>query len=70
VDETFEQVVADDPVVNRLTTLPGIGPIPASAYVATLIDVTTTDHASAQRRPHVHRRDRLGGSPHEYGLAA
>jgi transposase len=39
-DETFEQLVADDPVVTRLTTLPGIGPITASAYVAALDDVT------------------------------
>ena len=39
-DETFEQLVADDPVVSRLTTLPGIGPITASAYVAALDDVT------------------------------
>ena len=39
-DETFEQLVADDPVVTRLTTLPGIGPITVSAYVAALDDVT------------------------------
>ena len=39
-DETFEQLVADEPVVTRLTTLPGIGPITASAYVAALDDVT------------------------------
>ena len=40
-DETFaSNVVADEPVVTRLTTLPGIGPITASAYVAALDDVT------------------------------
>ena len=35
-DETFAAHVIDDPVVRRLTTLPGIGPITASAYVAAL----------------------------------
>ena len=30
--------VGEDPVVRRLTTLPGIGPITASAYVAALDD--------------------------------
>src|SRR5262245_47466741 len=38
-DERFEQLVAHDPVVRRLTTFPGIGPITASAYVAALDDV-------------------------------
>jgi transposase len=36
-DETFATHVGEDPVV-RLTTLPGIGPITASAYVAALDD--------------------------------
>jgi transposase len=35
-DEQFETMVAADPVVKRLTTLPGIGPITASAFVAAL----------------------------------
>jgi transposase len=35
-DATFAKLVADDLVVTRLTTLPGIGPITASAYVAAL----------------------------------
>lgn len=39
-DETFAQQVAADPVVAQLTTLPGIGPITASAYVAALDDAT------------------------------
>jgi len=38
-DETFATHVAEDCVVRRLTTLPGIGPITASAYVAALDDV-------------------------------
>jgi transposase len=38
-DETFATHVAEDPTVRRLTTLPGIGPITASAYVAALDDV-------------------------------
>jgi len=37
-DETFATHVAEDCVVRRLTTLPGIGPITASAYVAALDD--------------------------------
>ena len=37
-DETFATHVVEDPVVRRLTTLPGIGPITASAYVAALDD--------------------------------
>lgn len=39
-DETFTKLVADDPVVIRLTTMPGIGPITASAYVAALDDAS------------------------------
>jgi transposase len=35
-DEQFASMVAADPVVKRLTTLPGIGPITASAFVAAL----------------------------------
>jgi transposase len=38
-DEAFATHVVDDRVVHRLTTLPGIGPITASAYVAALDDV-------------------------------
>jgi transposase len=37
-DATFATHVAEDRVVSRLTTLPGIGPITASAYVAALDD--------------------------------
>jgi transposase len=37
-DETFATHVGEDPVVRRLTTVPGIGPITASAYVAALDD--------------------------------
>ena len=35
--------VADDPVVRRLTTLPSIGPITASAFVAALDDIRRFD---------------------------
>jgi transposase len=35
-DAQFEELVANDPVLQRLTTLPGIGPITASAFVAAL----------------------------------
>lgn len=39
-DDQFAAMVADDAVVKRLTTLPSIGPITASAYVAALDDVS------------------------------
>lgn len=38
-DARFATHVATDPVVQRLTTMPGIGPITASAFVAALDDV-------------------------------
>jgi transposase len=38
-DALFVSLVAADPIVARLTTLPSIGPITASAYVAALDDV-------------------------------
>jgi transposase len=37
-NERFATQVVEDPVVSRLTTLPGIEPITASAYVAALDD--------------------------------
>ena len=39
-DGHLTQLVADDPVCQRLTTAPGIGPVTATAYVAALDDVT------------------------------
>jgi len=45
-DDTFAQLVAEDPVVTRLTTLPGIGPITASAYVAALDDASRFGRAA------------------------
>jgi transposase len=38
-DDRFAAIVDDDPALHRLTTLPGIGPITASAFVAALDDV-------------------------------
>jgi transposase len=38
-DDQFADMVANDVVVRRLTTLPSIGPITASAFVAALDDV-------------------------------
>jgi len=38
-DDQFAAMVANDAIVKRLTTLPSIGPITASAYVAALDDV-------------------------------
>jgi transposase len=45
-DETFATHVVEDPVVRRLTTLPGIGPITASAYVAALDDAARFGRAA------------------------
>ena len=45
-DDHFETLVEEDPVVKRLTTLPGIGPITATAYVAALDDATRFDSAA------------------------
>mgnify|MGYP001608166478 FL=1 len=35
-NRAIEQIAVDDPIVMRLTTAPGIGPLTAAAYVATL----------------------------------
>lgn len=35
-DRAVEQVAVDDPVVTRLMTAPGVGPVTAAAFVATL----------------------------------
>ena len=39
-DRRIAQLTAADPVVARLTTAPGVGPITASALVATIDDIT------------------------------
>jgi transposase len=33
-DHRFEALVAEDPIVKRLTTCPNVGPITATAFVA------------------------------------
>ena len=38
-DDRFAAIVEDDPALQRLMTLPGIGPITATAFVAALDDV-------------------------------
>ena len=58
-DAQFEQVVASDPIVKRLTTLPCIGPITASAFVAAL-DVATRFERAGQVTSY------LGLVPQEY----
>lgn len=45
-DEQFEALVAAEPMVKRLTTLPGIGPITASTFVAALDVVSRFDRAA------------------------
>jgi transposase len=44
-DEQLATMVAADPMVKRLTTLPGIGPITASAFVAALDAATRFERA-------------------------
>ena len=76
-DETFATLVTQDPVVARLTTLPGIGPITASAYVAALDDaarfggaaqvasylgLVPREYSSGEQ----HRRGRVLRSAHPY----
>ena len=45
-DEQVQALVAGDPTVKRLTTLPGIGPITATAFVAALDVASRFEHAS------------------------
>lgn len=58
-DDQFKALVEADPLVKRLTTLPGIGPITASAFVATL-DVTSRFDRAGQVASY------LGLVPQEY----
>src|SRR5260370_27484054 len=58
-DERLAAVAAADPVVRRLQTAPGVGPVTAVAVVATLDDVTRV--ASAH-----HVAAYLGLTPREY----
>ena len=39
-DRRIAELTAADPIVTLLTTAPGIGPITASALVATINDIT------------------------------
>jgi transposase len=39
-DARIAAVAAGDPIVARLTTAPGVGPVTASAFVATIDDIT------------------------------
>jgi transposase len=45
-DDQFARIAAQDPVVARLTTVPGIGPITATAYVAALDDAARFGRAA------------------------
>jgi transposase len=58
-DEQFEELVAGDPMVKRLTTLPGIGPITATAFVAAL-DLVSRFERAGQVTSY------LGLVPHEH----
>ena len=58
-DEQFDALVAGDPMVKQLTTLPGIGPITATAFVAALDTVSRFERAGQVT-------SYLGLVPHEY----
>jgi transposase len=58
-EDQFARLVADDPVIRRLTTFPGIGPITASAYVAALDEIGRFGDAG-------HVTSYLGLVPREY----
>ena len=45
-DDQFAKLVAEDPVAKRLMTLPSIGPITASAFIAALDDAARFDGAA------------------------
>src|SRR5262245_25069906 len=45
-DEQFAALVGTDPIVKRLTTLPGVGPITATAFVAALDVASRFERAS------------------------
>ncbi len=45
-DDQFEKVAAEDPVTTRLMTVPHIGPITATAFVAALDDAARFDGAA------------------------
>jgi transposase len=61
-DAQFEALIADDPVVKRLTTCPSIGAITAAAFVAALDDVSRF----AGRRDAAQVTSYLGLVPREY----
>ena len=45
-DDRFAKLVAEDPVAKRLMTVPSIGPITASAFIAALDDAARFDTAA------------------------
>jgi transposase len=61
-DQRFAALVAEDPIVKRLTTCPSVGPITATAFVAALDHV----HRFAGRRGAARATSCLGLVPREY----
>jgi transposase len=58
-DAEFAALVGSDPIISRLTTVPGIGPITAAAFVAALDTVSRFERAGQVT-------SYLGLVPHEY----
>lgn len=49
LDKTLVEIVGDNPVVTRLCTAPGVGPVTAVAFVSTLDDITRFEGAHKVR---------------------
>lgn len=48
-DDELAHLVKDDPVVKRLTTVPGVDPVTAACFVSTLDDVNRFPDAKQAR---------------------
>lgn len=67
-DEKLAEIVKDDEVVKRLTTVPGVGPVTATTYAATL-DGASRFHDARQVRSYLGlvTREHSSGEKHHRG---
>ena len=67
-DARIAAVAASDPIVARLATAPGVGPVTASAFVATIDDITRF-HSAHEREAYrgVVPRERSSGEKRQLG---
>ncbi len=67
-DQATEQLAAQDTSVQRLRTVPSIGPVTATAFVATLDDVRRLHHAhQVEAYPGLVPRERSSGETQRRG---